>query len=126
MGLWVRCAEFGECPWASWGDTQVRRPQWLMDKPPNGISDAVSRTGIPLIHSFLSPGCCSPSCLPNLSHVVYNSVFRICERQMHCFAATHRVEYLSAHLHAPSFPHGKTNRQSRSFLALSYATVGER
>ena len=54
----VRCSE----QWASWEDTQTRHPQLLIGEPPDGVCDTASRTYVPLIHSVLSPACCSSSC----------------------------------------------------------------
>lgn len=58
----MRHAEPFECPWASWGDTKSKHPQWLVGGLLDEVYDVDSRNHIPLMPSK-SPICHS-SCPP--------------------------------------------------------------
>lgn len=67
VGVQVRHAEHWRCPKASWGDLQVKYPQWLFGRLPDGVHKVARRICVlfcPPRHQLLFP-----QLLPAPSHL---------------------------------------------------------
>lgn len=120
-GKWAKACRYCRYPKASWGNSHMRFPQWLMGKLPNGVHYAAIRNYIPLIPSQ-NHICLFPNLLLPPSHEALSLGLWMLEERNESLEASRIAGEASHSFTMSPFSHGRHLKPNGSHLGLSCAT----